>query len=118
MKRPPLAIRQFSQILLLVIPSCSLRLPCLKFTPVVLIFIKRADRREQKPCKRVKLATLYLRLISRHSPRLCNSLDRFPPCFRLFSCYLPSRSKPCDLNGDVPDFFARDLLSSTSNSSG
>ena len=91
LKRPPLAIRQVNPILLLVIQSRPLCLPCLKFAPVVLILIKRADRREQKPCKRVKLAALYL-LISRHSPLLCSSLDRFPP-FSVYSVVICRRGQ-------------------------
>ena len=98
----------------------ALRFPFFKLVHSFLAVKVIHDRRDKRPRKRVDLVLRDLRvaLSSRHSPLLCSLLDSLPPFKRLFSCYLPPRSRPLDLNGDTPDFFARDFFNSASNSFG
>ena len=97
----------------------ALSLPFFKLTHSFFAVKIIHDCRDKRPRKRVNLVLRDPRVVlsSRHSPLLCSSLDSLPPFKRLFSCYLPPRSRPLDLNGDAHFAALRSLTVSIASSS-
>ena len=65
----------------------ALSLPFFKLSHTFFAVEKVHDRRNKRASQRIDLVLRYSRVVfpSRHSPLLCNLLDSFSPCIRLFS---------------------------------